>query len=592
MFNNYQPFPKFSGVYYSSFETRCTEGYKLPLFFNKIFSSMNWKSLLFAGSCSLFFYSCGSESAPKENASTPKDSAQSYVEQRLKGFASVELNADLSGLSAKEKQMLPLLIKAAQIMDDLYWKQTYPGDKDSLLNSITDPATRQFALINYGPWDILHADSPFIKGFGPKPAGAGFYPTDITKDMLEKSDVKDKHGHYSIIKRDSTGKLYSVPYHVAFKQPLEQAASLLKEAAGYAEDAGLRKYLLLRADALVSDEYTASDIAWMDMKDNGIDIIIGPIESYEDKLYENRYAYEAYVLVKDREWSKRLAKYVAMLPGLQKGLPVDEKYKQESPGTSSELNAYNVIYYAGDCNSGSKTIAVNLPNDEVIQKTKGTRRSQLKNAMKAKFDKIMMPIANEFIDPSQLGMVTFDAFFANVMFHEVAHGLGIKNTITGKGTVRNALQEQSSWLEEAKADILGLYMISKLVEQGELDGPIENYYTTFMAGILRSVRFGAGEAHGKANMLAFNFFEEKKAFEKTAAGHYKVNFDKFRIAMNELSNLILNLQGNGDKVAVAALLKDKGVVKPGLQQDLEKLQQKGIPVDIVFEQGLKVLGLQ
>jgi hypothetical protein len=281
-----------------------------------------------------------------------------------------------------------------------------------------------------------------------------------------------------------------------------------------------------------------------------------------------------------------------MLPGLQKGLPVEDKYKKETPGTSSELNAYNVIYYAGDCNSGSKTIAVNLPNDEVIQKTKGTRRSQLKNAMKAKFDKIMIPIANEFIDPSQLNMVNFDAFFANVMFHEVAHGLGIKNTITGKGTVRNALQEQSSWLEEAKADILGLYMISKLVEQGELDGPIENYYTTFMAGILRSVRFGAGEAHGKANMLAFNFFEEKDAFEKTPAGHYKVNFDKFRIAMNELSNLILTLQGNGDKIAVEVLLKEKGLVKPGLKEDLVKLQQKGIPVDIIFEQGLTVLGLQ
>ncbi|MES2648067.1 MAG: Zn-dependent hydrolase [Bacteroidota bacterium] len=553
---------------------------------------MKWFPLSVFCYSSLFFYSCGTESNDQENAAVTKDTTQSYAEKRLAGFASVELTADLSALSAQEKQMLPLLIKAAQIMDELYWKQTFPGNKDSLLNSIKDSATKQFVLINYGPWDILNADSPFVKGFGPKPKGAGFYPIDISKEALETSDVKDKHGHYSIIKKDSSGKLYSVPYHVAFKEPLEQAAALLKEASGYAEDDGLKKYLQLRADALVSDEYTASDLAWMDMKNNGIDIIIGPIESYEDKLYESRNAYEAYVLVKDKEWSKRLAKYVAMLPGLQKGLPVDEKYKQESPGTSSELNAYNVIYYAGDCNSGSKTIAVNLPNDEEIQKTKGTRRSQLKNAMKAKFDKIMIPIANEFIDPSQLNMVQFDAFFSNVMFHEVAHGLGIKTTINGKGTVRNALQEQSSWLEEAKADILGLYMISKLVEQGELDGPIENYYTTFMAGILRSVRFGAGESHGKANMLAFNFFNEQGAFEKTTAGHYKINFDKFRAAMNELSNIILTLQGNGDKVAVAALLKEKGVVKPALQEDLNKLQQKGIPVDITFLQGTKVLGLE
>lgn len=542
---------------------------------------------------SILAFSCNSGTTSTEAKATNKDSSvKSYAAQRLSGFASVKLTTDLSALSEKEKQMLPLLIKAAAIMDDLYWKQSYPGDKDSLLNSIGDADTKQFAILNYGPWDVLNADTPFIAGAGPKPLGAGFYPVDITKEELEQSDVKDKHGRYSVVKRDAGGKLYSVPYHVAYKAELGQAAGLLKQASELAEDAGLKKYLGLRAEALLSDNYTASDMAWMDMKNNSIDVIIGPIENYEDKLYENRNAYEAYVLIKDKEWSKRLAKYVAELPELQKGLPVEEKYKKETPGTSSELNAYDVVYYAGHCNSGGKTIAVNLPNDEKIQTTKGTRRSQLKNAMRAKFDKIMTPIAKEFIDPSQLNMVQFDAFFADVMFHEVAHGLGIKNTIDGKGTVRAALQEQGSWLEEAKADILGLYMVSKLVEKGELQGPVENYYTTFMAGIIRSVRFGAGEAHGKANMLAFNFFQEKGAFEKTAEGHYKVNFDKFRTAMNELSSLILTLQGNGDKEGVAALLKDKGVVKPALQADLDKLQQKGIPVDIVFEQGVDALGLK
>jgi hypothetical protein len=280
------------------------------------------------------------------------------------------------------------------------------------------------------------------------------------------------------------------------------------------------------------------------------------------------------------------------LPELQTGLPVEAKYKREKPGSSSQLAAFDIVYYAGEGNSGGKTIAVNLPNDEELQKTKGTRRSQLKNAMKAKFDKIMLPIAQTLIDPSQLSHVTFDAFFADVMFHEVAHGLGIKSTINGKGTVRAALQEQSSWLEEGKADILGLYMVTKLVEKGELQGALEDYYTTFMAGILRSVRFGAGEAHGKANMLAFNFFEEKGAFEKTANGHYKVNYEKFRTAMNDLSKLILTLQGNGDKAGVADLQKTKAIVHPDLQKDLDQLQQKGIPVDIIFEQGIDVLGLK
>ncbi|WP_345270128.1 dipeptidyl-peptidase 3 family protein [Nibrella viscosa] len=538
-------------------------------------------------------FSCNGPAGHSSGSQTAatSDSTQQYIEERLAGYAPVRLTADLSALTEKERQMIPLLIQAAQIMDDLYWQQCY-GKKDSLLNALTNDKTKAFVRINYGPWDKLNEDKPFLPGVGPKPPGAQFYPADMTKEELEKSNVADKMGLYSLIRRDSTGKLYSIPYHVAYKEPLQRAAALLKQASALAEDPGLKRYLQLRADALVTDKYDPSDIAWLDMKTNTVDCIIGPIESYEDGLYNARTAYEAYVLIKDKEWSRRLAKYVAMLPDLQQGLPVDAQYKKESPGTSSELNAYDIVYYAGHCNSGGKTIAVNLPNDEEIQKSKGTRRSQLKNAMRAKFDQIMMPIARELIDPSQLSQVQFDAFFADVMFHEVAHGLGIKNTVNGKGTVRAALQEQSSWLEEAKADILGLYMVTKLVEKGELPGPIETYYTTFMAGILRSVRFGAGEAHGKANMLAFNFFQEKGAFEKTADGRYKVDHAKFRNAINELSNLILTLQGNGDKAKAEALQQAKAVVKPALQADLNQLQQKGIPVDIVFEQGPAVLGLQ
>ena len=528
---------------------------------------------------------------PSSQQTATTEPADDYISQKLAGYATVRLTTDLSKLSDSDRKVIPLLIQAAQIMDTLFWWQTY-GNPDSLLNATKDDKAREFIRINYGPWDRLNNDTPFIAGVGPKPAGANFYPHNMTKDELEKANVKDKMGQYSIIIRDSSGKLSSVPFHIAYKEPLQRAAGLLKQASKLASDLSFKKYLSVRADALLTDNYAASDIAWMDMKNNSLDVIIGPIENYEDGLYNLRNAYESYVLIKDKEWSQKLEKYVALLPELQQGLPVDAKFKNEKPGTSSQLAVYDIVYYAGHCNSGGKTIAVNLPNDEELQKTKGTRRSQLKNAMQAKFDKILMPIAKELIDPSQLNKVQFDAFFANVMFHEVAHGLGIKSTINGKGTVRAALQEQSSWLEEAKADILGLYMVTKLVEKGELPGPIENYYTTFMAGILRSVRFGAGEAHGKANMLAFNFFEEKGAFEKTEEGHYKVNFAKFGAAMNDLSSLILTLQGNGDKNSVAALQKDKAVVKPDLQKDLGQLEEKGIPVDIVFEQGIDVLGLQ
>jgi hypothetical protein len=537
-----------------------------------------------------FFISCNNNSDTREPANDSVATTD-YIGKNLAGYATVRLTTDLNHLNDSDKKVIPLLIEAAKIMDTLFWLQTY-GNPDSLLKATTDEKARQFIMVNYGPWDRLNNDTPFLSGVGPKPPGANFYPHDMTKEELEKSNVKDKMGQYSVIRRDSAGKLFSLSYHIVYKDYLERAANYLKQAARITTNPEFQQFLRLRANALTTDNFDPSDIAWMDMKTNPIDIIIGPIENYEDGLYNTRNAYESYILIKDTAWSRRLSKYVAMLPELQKGLPVDPKYKNESPGSSSQLAAFDVIYYAGHGNSGGKTIAVNLPNSEILQKSKGTRRSQLKNAMRAKFDKIMMPIAQELIDPSQLGQVQFDAFFSNVMFHEVAHGLGIKNTVDGKSTVRLALQEQGSWLEEAKADILGLYMVSKLVEKGELPGPIENYFTTFMAGILRSVRFGAGEAHGKANMLCFNFFQEKGAFEKTSGGHYKVNYDKLRMAMNELSNVILTLQGNGDKAGVASLQQQKAIVNPDLQKDLDRLQQKGIPVDVVFEQGTSVLGIK
>ncbi|MBB5437196.1 hypothetical protein HDC92_000864 [Pedobacter sp. AK017] len=526
-----------------------------------------------------------------KNNSSGNDSLQRYVNERLGIYETVKLTTNLNDLTVNERKILPLLIQAAKIMDELFWKQAYP-QRDSLLSTIKDEKTKAFVEINYGPWDRLNGDKPFIAGIGPKPAAANFYPAGMTKEELEKSDVKDKFGLYSVIQRDTAGKLTAVPYHILYAAELQKASNLLKQAALLAEDAGFKKYLNLRADALVTDVYAPSDYAWLDMKTNTLDIIIGPIENYEDKLFNARAAYESYVLVKDKVWSKRLAKYVSMLPDLQKGLPVEAKYKTEKPGTDSELNAYDVLYYAGDCNAGSKTIAVNLPNDEVIQQKKGTRRSQLKNAMKAKFDKILVPIAKELIDKEQQQYVNFDAFFANVMFHEVAHGLGIKKTVTGKGFVKEALQEQYSWLEEGKADVLGLYMVTGLLKKAELQGDIKAFYTTYMAGILRSVRFGAASAHGKANMQCFNFFKENGAFIRNSDGTYKVDFSKFEGAMNKLSRMIIMLQGNGDKATVESTQKKMAVISPELQGDLDKLTKRGIPVDIIFEQGVDVLGVK
>ena len=544
------------------------------------------KKLLSLATLFVCFIGCQS---PDEST---EEVVKSEVQVKLDEYASFTLTTDMSKLSNKEKAMIPILIEVAEIMDNLFWQEAY-GDKAALLSSLPDEATREFAKINYGPWDRLDNNAPFVDGVGEKPAGAQYYPSDMTKEEFDAFESDNKTSLYTFIKRDNQGNLYTEWYHEAFAEEVERAAALLRKAAELAEDEGLKNYLSLRAEALLTDDYLASDLAWMDMKSNHIDFVVGPIENYEDHLYNYKSAHEAYILVKDLAWSERLAKFIAFLPELQMNLPVPDEYKQEEPGTESDLNAYDVIYYAGDCNSGSKTIAINLPNDERVQLAKGTRRLQLKNAMQAKFDKIMVPIAELLIDESQRKHVTFDAFFANTMFHEVAHGLGIKNTLDGKGTVRNALLEKASALEEGKADILGLYMVTQLQMKGEVEGNLMDYYTTFLAGIFRSVRFGASSAHGKANMIRFNFFKEMNAFSyNEELGTYKVNFDEFQAAMNALTEKILTLQGNGDYEGVGQLFDEMGVVGAELQYDLDRVSDAGIPRDIVFEQGVEVLGLQ
>lgn len=530
--------------------------------------------------------SCGGNSENKEMAGTDTIAA------KINQLAVVELKTDISGLSANDRKMLPLLFQVADIMDELFWEESL-GNKSAFLDTLKTESLRKYAMINYGPWERLNDDKPFVAGVGEKPKGANFYPKDMTAEEFEKWTSPNKKGLYSMVRRDDGGFLKTVPYHEYFKEKIEKAAKLIDSAATFADDPGFKKYLQLRAQALRTDEYQASDIAWLDMKNNSIDFVVGPIESYEDKLYGYRTSHEAYILIKDKVWSQKLAKYASMLPELQNGLPVDAKYKAEKPGSDSDLGAYDVVYYAGDCNAGSKTIAVNLPNDEEVQLKKGTRRLQLKNAMRAKFDKIMEPISDELIDPSQRKMVTFDAFFNTVMFHEVAHGLGIKYLVNDKKTaVKDALKEEASALEEGKADILGLYMITKLHEKGEFtQDELNNSYVTFLAGIFRSVRFGAASAHGKANMLRFNYFADKGAFVRGADGKYKVDFVKMKDAMTSLSALILTLQGNGDYAGVKKLMAEKGKILPQLQGDLDKLKAKNIPVDVVFTQGPKVLGL-
>ena len=515
------------------------------------------------------------------------------MKKKVEQYAPFVLKYDIGQLSREEAELVGIFIQIADVMDDIYWEQAFGQDNRKKLRELKDPYMRQFAEIQYGAWDRLDAERPFIPGYGPKPAGANFYPKDMTKEEFEKLDDPMKTSQYTILQRNGKGDLEVIPYHKAYEKYLKRVYELLDKAIELAKDDGLRKYLETRREALITDNYFESDMMWMDMKDSRLDIVFGPIENYEDALYGYKTAYEAFVLIKDEKWSNDLARFTKMLPELQKQLPCDPKYKKEVPGTESDLNVYDVIYYAGDCNAGSKTIAINLPNDEKVQLKKGSRRLQLKNAMEAKFQNILVPIANLMISKEQLKNIKFDAFFSNVCYHEVAHGLGIKNTVTGKGNVRQALKNQYSAWEEAKADICGLYIVQTLIERGEIKGiTVEDAYVTYLAGLLRSVRFGATEAHGIANMMCFNYMQDKGAFTRNKEGKYVVDSKKMRAALESWAALVIKTEGEGDYDAAKAYADKNGKVRPDLAKDLKAIEKANIPLDIRYEQGAKVLGLE
>lgn len=418
---------------------------------------------------------------------------ESPMKAKVEEYAHVELKSDLvNGLNEKEKELVKIFFQVGEITDNLFWKQTF-GDK-SVLDTITDSYAKEFAMIQYGAWDRLDNNKPFLPGYGEKLDVCNYYPHDITSEEFDALEDENKNSWYTVIRRNDDGSLKSVWYHDEYADEIGRICSLLEKAVTLAEDPGLKNYLEKRIEAFKTDDYLESDLAWMDMKDSKVDFVTGPIESYDDMFRETKASYESFILLKDEARSKDLAKFVSMLPALQKELPCEPEYKTFVPGTSSDLNVYDAVFYAGDCNAGSKTIAINLPNDERVHAMKGTRRLQLRNSMKAKFDKILMPIGELVVTPEQQKYLNFDAFFWNVTFHEVAHGLGVKQTINTNESVDAVMgTEKTSW-EEAKADILGLFMVTKLVEMGEITNiTAEDAITTYIAGIPRDITFIQGE---------------------------------------------------------------------------------------------------
>ena len=508
---------------------------------------------------------------------------EKQLQEKVESYAVVEVSSPLyDALSDNDKKIVSLFREAADIMDGLFWKQTF-GDK-SAIDALPEGYAKTYAYINYGAWDHLDDNKPFVKGYGEKPLGCQYYPQDMTMEEWNAFDDPNKLNLYTVIRRDENGALKTVWYRDEYKEELDKVCALLEEAAALTTNEGMRAYLTERVKAFRTDDYLASDLAWMDMKDCNMDLVIGPIENYDDHLFEAKAAYEAFILLKDETRSANLAKYVALLPALQKMLPCAPEYKTFVPGTSSDLNVYDAIYYAGDCNAGSKTIAINLPNDERVHAAKGARRLQLYNSMMAKFDKIMMPIGVVLMVPEQLEHLSADAFFWNVTFHEVAHGLGVKQTINGKGTVDQAMGDQKTSWEEAKADILGLFMVSKLIDMGEItDITKEQSLATFIAGIVRSVRFGFASSHGKANMMCYNYMEDHGAFTRNEEGKWVIDFEKAAAAVDSWASLILETQATGNFEFAQAYAAENASIREALAADIEKVNSAGIPRDITFD---------
>jgi len=514
----------------------------------------------------------------------------------LSGYLEVPLTSELyAELSPHEQAMLPLLIDAAQEMDAIFWQEAY-GDPAALLASIAAPEQRRLVEINCGPWDRADGNAPFIDGVHPKPPGAEFYPSDITPEEFEAAcrassdDGAALKSPYTLVKRDAHGELFAVPYHEAFGAHVGRAAEKLREAAELSEDPGLRRYLHLRAAALLDDDYRESDLAWLDMQDNGIDIIIGPVEQYEDALFGYKAAHEGVILLKDEAWSARLGSLEALMRDLQRQLPVPDAYKREMPGGEGDLGVYDAVWLAGDARV-TRFAAVNLPNDEDVQLAKGTRQIQVRNVMQAAFDARNRARAGLVCTPEQLPRYTFDAYFQRILLHEVAHGLGVKHTLDSARTVRDALAEVHPAVEEAKADSLGLHLIGTLQEIGELpDADLEASLVTFLVHVLGIALTGTSEAHARGGLAEFAFLSDRGVFSRDpTSGRYRVEPSAIREGVALLAEKLLRLQGDGDYEAAIAFLATADAVHEALREDLDRLASADIPRELIFRQGMDVL---
>jgi hypothetical protein len=514
---------------------------------------------------------------------------RSDVVSRLAKFAPTPIEADLSTLSDSQRQVLDKLIEASRLMGETFQRQAWAANPELRrhLMGASDKhsqATLAYFDIHVGPWDRLD-DEPFVGDLA-RPEGAGYYPADLSKAEFEgwleqnPADEEAFKSLNSVIIREGSG-LKAVPYSEAYRSWLEPAAARLQEAAALTENASLRNFLEGRADAFLSDDYYESDVAWMDL-DSRIEITIGPYETYEDRLFGYKAAFESFLTLQDEEASAKLAFYKNELPAMERNLPIPDEYKNLNRGTESPIRVVDVVYTAGDARAGVQTIAYNLPNDEGIRETKGSKKVLLRNVMDAKFRSILQPISEAVIAEDQLADVTADAFFNETLFHELSHGLGPgKIKVDGRDTeVRLELKELNSPLEEAKADVMGAWNILYMIDKGAFPGSFKSdLFVTYLAGMFRSVRFGIEEAHGKGVALQYNFLKERGAIlQDQATGRFSVDLVKFEAALEELVREICLVQAHGDYQGAAEMLETYARVPPEWQAGLDRIND--IPVDI------------
>jgi hypothetical protein len=519
---------------------------------------------------------------------------QTPLADKIRRFAPTVITADVSGLSAGDRRALTKIIEAARLLDPLFLRQVWSGNEalQKKLAQDKTPAGRErlhYFRINNGPWSRLDGNEPFFEGVPKeKPTGANFYPEDITKEEFNAwsqslpLEARERAlGFFYTIRRDADRKLKVVPYSQEYSEFLVPAAKLLREAAALTTNQTLKNFLTLRADAFASNDYYDSDVAWMDL-DAPIEVTIGPYETYEDELFSYKAAFEAYVTLRDEVESQKLAKFSQYLQELEDNLPIDARYRNPKLGAASPIRVVNEVYASGEGNSGVQTAAYNLPNDERVVKEKGSKRVMLKNVQEAKFKQTLIPISKVVLSQADQRDVSFDPFFTHILAHELMHGLGPHNiTVEGQETtVRKQLKELSSALEEAKADITGLWALQYLMDKGVVDKKTERaLYTTFLASAFRSVRFGITEAHGRGIALQFNYLMDEDAFrydERT--GTFSVNPAKIKDAVRKLTHEIMTVQAEGSYDKAKAMLDKYGVIRLPMQKALDRLTN--VPVDI------------